>query len=59
LLKSKLHARKRRQKRETVARSVSANGHGDALALIRKVKALAAEVGGMNKLKGLIEVLSD
>jgi hypothetical protein len=59
LLKSKMYARKRRQRRATAVKAVSANGHGDALALIRKVKALAAEVGGMNKLKGLIEALSE
>ena len=60
LLKSKMYAKKRRQKRVKVAAVMATNGRsGDPVTTIRKVKALAAEVGGMAKLKGLIEVLSE
>lgn len=59
LLKSKAGAQRRRQKREKVAQVVSTSGHGDPVATIRKVKALAAEVGGMRKLITLAEVLSE
>jgi hypothetical protein len=37
----------------------SANGRGDVLGTILKVKTLAAEVGGMKKLKALAEALSE
>lgn len=36
-----------------------ATGKSDALATIRKVKAVAAEVGGLRMLKGLVDALSE
>lgn len=63
LLKSKIGAKKRRQRREKAVRvmssSGSSNSSSDALALIRKVKSLASDVGGMKKLMSLVEALSE
>lgn len=59
LLKSKAGAKRRRQKREKVAQVVSTSGHGDPVVTIRKVKALASDVGGMKKLTALLEALSE
>jgi hypothetical protein len=58
LIKAKAKARKRRRVRQQVAQVV-ANGKLDPVLLVRKVKALAAEVGGLGKLKGLLEALQD
>jgi len=58
-VKARLKAKKRRQTRQKVASVVSSsNGSLDPVAVIVKVKGLAAEVGGMAKLKELAEVLS-
>lgn len=59
LIKSKMKATRRREKRENASRVVSSNGHGDPVATIRKVKALAGEVGGLSKLRLLVEALSE
>src|SRR6476661_7715685 len=45
---------RRRKARQMVAR-VTATGNGDAVATIVRVKGLAAEVGGLKKLKVLVE----
>jgi hypothetical protein len=61
-VKGKLKGRKGRRKqiRQNVA-TVMANGaaHGDVLGTIKKVKGLAAEVGGLKKLAALVEALSE
>lgn len=57
---------RRRKMRRDVATVLGANGAatasagaGDALATIKKIKGLAAEVGGLKKLRALVEVLSE
>src|SRR4051812_8793968 len=57
LVKSKLRAGKRRQKREKAVQAATMNGHGDPIVMIQKVKSMANELGGMQKLKALLEVL--
>ncbi len=65
LVKGKMRSRKRRQARAKVAAematttAVSKNGSADALTTIKQIKGLAAELGGMKKLKALVEALSD
>ncbi|MEI7685818.1 MAG: hypothetical protein WCL32_12390 [Planctomycetota bacterium] len=39
--------------------AVPAKGKSDALATIRKIKGLAAEVGGLRSLRALVEALSE
>ncbi len=58
-IKGKLKGRRgrRRKMRQQVAQVVAATGNHDPLATILKVKGLAAEVGGMKKLKALVEAL--
>jgi hypothetical protein len=57
--------RRRRAHRKAIAIAVTAGTTGvpivksDALATIRKVKAVAAEVGGLRTLKGLVDALSE
>jgi hypothetical protein len=66
-VKGKLKGRKgRRRKMRRKVASVMANGEmpqaagkSDVLATIRKVKGLAAEVGGLRKLMALVEALSE
>jgi hypothetical protein len=50
-------ARKKQVKRE-VGKVTGTTANGNTLAIILKVKKLAAEVGGMGKLHSLVEVLS-
>jgi hypothetical protein len=57
-IKSRMRAKKRRQVRQAVGKVVS-NAALDPLATIRKVKALASEVGGLGKLKALVEALGE
>ena len=57
-VKARFKAKRRRQTRQKVAQVVSGNGALDPLAVIVKVKGLAGEVGGMGKLKKLVEALS-
>jgi hypothetical protein len=59
-LRGKARRKKRRQVREKVARVISGgNGpHLDPVTAIVKVKTFAAEVGGMPKLKELVEALA-
>ena len=55
----------RRRQRRNVAHVMDAGAaagttrNGDVLATIKKVKSLAGEVGGLKKLKALVEVLSE
>jgi hypothetical protein len=60
-VKARFRRKKRRQGRQKVAKVMSggsSNGSLDAVAVIVKVKGLATEVGGMRKLKELVEALS-
>ena len=64
--KGKMKGRKgrRRQIRRNVANVMGSNGAtttatSDVLATIKKVKGLAAEVGGLKKLTALVEALSE
>src|SRR5690242_2677978 len=59
-LKGKKGRRKQMQKQAAPAGSTVAatpSGNGDALSTILKVKKLAGEVGGIKKLKALVEAL--
>ena len=57
--------RRRKAHRKAVAVAVAAGTtnapivKSDALATIRKIKAIAAEVGGLRMLKGLVDALSE
>lgn len=57
LVKSKMKGR-RKKAREAVA-SVAATGNSDPLTTIRKIKQWANEVGGLKKLKALVDALSE
>jgi hypothetical protein len=56
LVKGKLRRARRRQNRQHVAQ---VTGNANAIDVIRKIKAVANDVGGIQKLKQLIELLSD
>lgn len=56
LVKAKLRRVKRRQNRQKVA---MATGNGNAIEVIRKIKAVAMDVGGLAKLKQLVDLLSE
>ncbi len=60
LVKGKMLGRKARRKKahQMVAR-VAATGNSDPVATILKVKGLANEVGGMKKLKALVDAMSE
>jgi hypothetical protein len=58
-VKARFKAKKRRQARQKAATVVSGNGVADPVVLISRTKALAAEVGGMSKLKELVAALSE
>jgi hypothetical protein len=57
--------RRRRNQRKAVEMVASASGksgatgHNDAVATIRKVKAMAADVGGLQMLKDLVNALTE
>lgn len=59
-IKGKMHSRKKRkQKAEAMAAQVGVTtSTPDPLAAILKIKHLAAELGGMKKLRALVEALS-
>ncbi len=57
--KAKMRSRKRRRARQNVAQAAAANGQADRATLIRHVKALATEVGGIGKLKAMVEALQE
>lgn len=54
-VKSMGRARKQKAKRQKAV--ASSNGVADPLALIQGIKSLAAQAGGMSKLKALVEIL--
>jgi hypothetical protein len=58
-VKGKMHGRRGRRKkaRQMVAR-VAATGNADPISTVKKVKALADELGGLRKLKELVDVLT-
>jgi hypothetical protein len=58
LIKAKKGAAKRKRRRVGAAR-VMGNGVADVASVIRKVRGLANEVGGMRKLKDLVVVLAE
>jgi hypothetical protein len=62
-IKGKIKGRKGRKKKaqQVVAKVAETNNvpKSDALSTILKVKALASDVGGLKKLKALVEALSD
>src|SRR5438128_626049 len=58
LIKAKKGAAKRKQRRVGAAR-VMHNGVADVASVVRKVRGLATEVGGMTKLKDLVVVLAE
>lgn len=58
-IKSQLKHTKRKQNRLRAADKSGWSGAGDPVALIGKVKALAAEAGGINNLKRLVDVLAE
>jgi len=59
-IKGKVKGSKSRQKKKlkAAAKLVSSNGSADVVGTILKVKYLAADVGGMPKLKALVEALT-
>ena len=56
IVKGKMKRKKRKQMRQKVA---TVTGNSDPLTTIKKVKALAFEVGGFGKLKALVEALTE
>ena len=57
-VKGKMKGRKgRRKKAQQMVTSVAATGNSDPVATILKVKRWAAEVGGLKKLKALVDAL--
>ena len=63
LVKGKILGRKARKKKaqHVIAKVAESNNvpKSDALSTILKVKALASDVGGLKKLKALVEALND
>jgi hypothetical protein len=59
-VKGQLKGRQKwRQKAQQAVTKVAATGNGDPVATILKVKRWAAEVGGLKKLKALVDALSE
>jgi hypothetical protein len=60
-IKGRMRGRRRKAKSasEGAAVAVVATNNGDAVKTILKVKGWALEVGGMKKLKGLVDALSE
>jgi hypothetical protein len=56
-IRLKMGAKRRRKIRRKVQKIVG--GNGDALTLIRSVKELAADAGGLAKLKELVEAIAE
>jgi hypothetical protein len=63
LVKGKMLGKQAHKKkvRQMVAKVAATNGHGstDALSTIMKIKSLANQVGGLKKLKALVDALSE
>jgi hypothetical protein len=58
LIRSKQRQR-RRQKRERVAQTSAKTGSVDPVELVRKVKGLAQDAGGIRNLKKLVDILAE
>jgi hypothetical protein len=59
-VRGKMKGRKgRRKKARQMVSKVAATGNSDPVATILKVRRLAEEVGGIKKLKALVDVLSE
>jgi hypothetical protein len=60
-IKGKLHGKKKRKQKAAamVAKVAETTSTPDPLAAILKIKRLASELGGMKKLRALVEALSD
>jgi arginine repressor len=64
-VKNQLKSKKRRQAKEKVAQEMtqtaaaSPSSDGDVLKTIKLIKSLAAELGGMKKLKALVDALTE
>ena len=60
LIKGKILGRKGRRRRaqKIVANVAQTTGNADALSTVLKVKSLAEQVGGMKKLKALIDAIT-
>lgn len=65
MVKNSMQSKKRREAKETATVAIkenattSSDGSGDALKMIKQVRGLAAELGGMKNLKALVEALSE
>ncbi len=61
LVKGKVMGRKRRRRKaqQLVTRVATTTGDGDAVKTILKVKAFASDLGGLKKLKALVDALSE
>ena len=57
-IKSQSKRAKRSEKRQRLAASMNGR-YGDPVALVRKVKTLAGEVGGIKNLKSLVDLLAE
>jgi hypothetical protein len=59
MVKSQMKHKQRRQKRELAASTSKALGIANPVDLILKVKGLAADAGGIRKLKQLVDVMAE
>jgi hypothetical protein len=58
-VKGKMQGKKgRRKKARQIVAKVAATGNSDPISTVKKLKALADELGGLRKLKELVDVLS-
>jgi hypothetical protein len=58
-VRSKQNQQKRRQKRERVAEASRQTGTSNPVEVVRRVKALARDVGGIRSLKQLVDLLAE
>jgi hypothetical protein len=58
-IKTKARARRRKQKRQAAVQAGRNSGVANPVALVIKVRQLAAEAGGMRHLKQLVDVLAE
>ena len=57
--KAKLRAKKRKEKRQQAVEAGQQAGLANAVELVRMVKELSGQAGGMRKLKQLVDLLAD